>query len=142
MTQKEAHQKIKPVLWNEVYDRCGKIAKWILESVGDNTVIYGIPRGGLAPAVTVVHHIEALDGNARFVASLDHLLPGEWNKLVIVDEICDSGGTLAAVSRRFPEARTAVLFARGALDVKPDYSTCEIWDDRWLQFPWEADSEV
>ncbi len=142
MTQREEWQKIHPVLWDEVHDRCKAVATRIIEQVGDNAVIYGVPRGGLAPAVTVVHHIEAMKGSARFVASLDHLLPGEWNKLVIIDEICDGGDTLAAVARRFPEAYTAVLFRRGNSKFKPRYATCEIWDERWLKFPWEVDGEV
>lgn len=136
--QKETDQEIIEVTWDKVYYCCKSIANWIIENMGDNTVVYGVPRGGLAPAVNVVHHIEATGNNARFVASLDHLLPGEWHKLVIIDEICDGGDTLTSISERFPEARTAVLFCRGTSKFEPNYSTSIIWDERWLRFPWEA----
>jgi len=136
--QQEIDQETLEVTWNEVYYYCRSIANWIVGNVGHNTVVYGVPRGGLAPAVNIVHHIEAAGSSARFVASLDHLLPGEWHKLVIVDEICDGGDTLSAISRRFPEARTAVLFRRRNSKFEPSYATATIIDDKWLKFPWEA----
>jgi len=60
--------------------------------------------------------------------------------LLIVDDVADTGETLALVHRLMAphcaEARTAVLYAKSRSIIEPDY----VWrrTDRWITFPWSA----
>ena len=84
--------------------------------------VYGIPRGGLIPAVMISHHL-----GLPYVETIG-------KNTLVVDDICDSGVTLDKMPGQF----TAVLFH------KPHTScfTPNVWSklhegDEWLVFPWE-----
>ncbi|MHA2063137.1 MAG: phosphoribosyltransferase [Candidatus Thorarchaeota archaeon] len=132
-------QKIDAVPWDDVVMGASMIADWIEEDVGDNVAIYGIPRGGMVVAIAVMHQFEAKGLRARFAVALDHLMPSELHKLVVIDEICDSGDTFRVIKQLYPMARTATLCHRDGAKFKADYYAYSVMDDRWLQFPWEVE---
>lgn len=99
-------------------------------------VIYGIPRGGLIPATILSHALET-ERQTRLVTSLDHLDPGDWHRLVIVDELVDSGDTIKSLKTRFPEAITVALYQRHSAKYSADIVSHIIDHDDWLVFPWE-----
>lgn len=131
-------QQIDHVTWKDITDGAFIIADWIQRTLGDNTAIYGIPRGGTVPAVAIVHQLEARGLRARFTADLNHLMPSELHKLVVIDEICDSGDTFKVIKQLFPMAKTATVFHRKSAVFTADYHAYEVEDDRWLLFPWEV----
>lgn len=135
-------QKVDVVSWDDVVIRSRRIADWIEENVGDNVAIYGIPRGGMIVAITVMHQFEAKGLRARFAVALDHLMPSELHKLVVIDEICDSGDTFKVIKQLYPMARTATLCHRHRAKFKADYHAYEVMDDRWLLFPWEISTQA
>lgn len=61
-------------------------------------------------------------------------------RALVVDDVADTGETLALVQRLIAahceQARTAVLYAKSRSVVDPDY----VWrrTDRWITFPWSA----
>lgn len=130
-------QPIDVVAWESVKLGSVYISQWIQEQVGDDVVLYGIPRGGMVPAVTIAHHLEDKGVRVRLVPDIYHVLPSELHKLVIVDEICDSGDTFRVLKQLFPMAKTATLFHRIGAKFTADFHAFAINDDRWLQFPWE-----
>tara|TARA_A100000172_G_scaffold78456_1_gene64051 strand:+ start:186 stop:590 length:405 start_codon:yes stop_codon:yes gene_type:complete len=84
--------------------------------------IYGIPRGGLIPAVILSHKLG--------LPMVDII----GRNTLVVDDMSDSGVTLSKMPGQF----TAVLFH------KPHTScfTPNVWSrlhegDEWLVFPWE-----
>ena len=133
-------QQIVSVTWDQLQEGAIKIADWIEQEVGDKVSIYGIPRGGLIPAVIVVHQLEARGITARFAATLDHLQPSELHKLVVIDEICDSGDTFKVIKQLFPMAITATVFSRLDSKFTPNYTAFPALDDKWLNFPWEVNN--
>lgn len=61
-------------------------------------------------------------------------------KVLIVDDVVDSGRTLEVVSeqvrlRGASEVRTAALYYKPRSIIKPDYLVVET--DKWILFPWE-----
>lgn len=64
-------------------------------------------------------------------------------RVLIVDDIVDSGATLAALlpklHARYPhiEFRVATLFTKSSAQVQPDFSLREATD--WIDFYWERD---
>ena len=84
--------------------------------------VYGIPRGGLIPAVMLSHSLKL------------PLVDKIGKNTLVVDDMSDSGVTLSKMPGQF----TAVLFH------KPHTScfTPNVWSrlhegDEWLVFPWE-----
>jgi len=134
-------QEVDAVHWDSITTGAKKIAEWIKDSLGDNVAVYGIPRGGMIPAIMVVHQLEAMGIRARYVADVYHVTPPELHKFVIIDEICDSGDTFRVLKQLFPMAKTATVFHRIGAMFTADFHSFEINDDRWLKFPWEASND-
>ena len=81
--------------------------------------VYGVPRGGVPIAILVSAHL-----GVPVVES-----PQEGT--LVVDDICDSGGTLA----RFEGFPTATLFVHNRCEKKPRVHLLET--ENWIEFPWE-----
>ena len=116
--------------------------KWVdeqLNNIGDkleNTdgleFVAGIPRGGLIPAVMMSHAF----GIKYISYSSAKMLPGELKqKTLIIDDISDSGKTLAEADKE--GFITAALALRVGTQTIPNFVGETINDDRWLVFPWE-----
>lgn len=89
--------------------------------------IYGVPRGGLVPAVALSH----LTG-IPLVSTIDP-------DTLIVDDIADSGKTLAA----YPEHDRLVLVRRfGSQCHAKAAKYLPAGDNRWVVFPWEKVSDA
>ena len=121
-------------------------------------VVLAISRGGLVPAgmlgyrlgwrdmllaaVVVYDDEQGFRGHAEFLQfPADELLRGK--RVVIVDEVWDSGTTIAAVSERVRAAGgqpvTAVLHykpGRSRVDLVPDHFVVET--DAWVVYPFKA----
>ena len=113
--------------WNWVDTQIEVLAN----KIGDNskfTVVTGIPRGGLIPAVMLSHKLGIKYMPYR--EAIKTLKP-----VLIVDDIADTGYTLTELgSRGFS---TATLCYRYSTQYTPNYYGEEITDDKWLVFPWE-----
>ena len=110
------------VSWWDMSDLIKDLAQKILLEVPLADSIYGIPRGGLIPAVMLSHKTGLPYVN--FIGK----------NTLVVDDMSDSGVTLDKSPGQF----SAVLFH------KPHTScfTPNVWSklhegDEWLVFPWE-----
>tara|TARA_B100001778_G_C18472673_1_gene576568 strand:+ start:189 stop:596 length:408 start_codon:yes stop_codon:yes gene_type:complete len=110
------------VSWWDMSDIIKDLAEKIPFEVPLIDSIYGIPRGGLIPAVILSHKLG--------LPMVDII----GRNTLVVDDMSDSGVTLSKMPGQF----TAVLFH------KPHTScfTPNVWSrlhegDEWLVFPWE-----
>ena len=94
--------------------------------------ITGVPRGGLIPAVLMSHKF-----NIPFIGlEAAKTLPGELKKkILVIDDIADSGNTLAQIERH--NFQTATLARRYSATFTPSMVGQDVRDDHWLVFPWE-----
>lgn len=103
----------------------------LANKIGSNskfTVVTGIPRGGLIPAVMLSHKLGIKYMPYR--EAIKALKP-----VLVVDDIADTGYTLTELgSRGFS---TATLCFRYSTQYTPQYYGEEITNNRWLVFPWE-----
>ena len=119
-------------------------------------LVLGIARGGLPIAGGIAYALGAKvvgTVNVEFYTGIEtHLdepvvLPPlldlsalEGARVLLVDDVADSGRTLALVldllAGRVTECRSAVLYEKPASVVRPDYA----WrrTERWITFPWSA----
>jgi len=120
--------------------------------------VIGIGRGGLVPAVYISHRLNlpmlSVDHSSKVPGFADELLgkvaekSRDGTKLLVVDDINDSGGTidyirrlLASVGCEAGNLRFAVLISNSRSKVSVDYWSRTIdrnEDKRWFVFPWEA----
>lgn len=139
-------------------DEVEALARQIEADDWQPTFLVGIGRGGLVPAAYLSHRtglpmlsVDHSSGEAGFADELlDKLAAkiGAGAHILIVDDINDSGGTIAYL-RAAIEAkvggssglRVAVLVHNIRSRAKAEYRGSEIdrdADKRWYVFPWEA----
>ena len=137
------------------------LGETILASGWQPSAILGIARGGLIPAailsyqfdvkciqsVRVQHyddHNKTLDSGPQFVdgPQPDATLNIDTERLLIVDDIIDTGETLKLVRSAVPdhaqEVKVAALYVRSNQKLAADwYWTVE---DEWVVFPWAPEN--
>ena len=116
--------------WKDVEDLVDILHSNILELNLKVEHIYGIPRGGLIPAVLLSHKMNIPLTNYMYCKNT-----------LIIDDICDSGKTLEEVLAPNP---TAVLHYKPHTSRStPDLYASKFNSDDWIVYPWEQlDSET
>lgn len=120
-------------------------------------LIAGIGRGGLIPAVMISHYFDK-PLHALHWSTRDHVECvseaalaediAEGLKVLVVDDICDSGQTLSSMFADWEscvhtdlnlgeDVRIATLHYRKSCDYEVDYIG-EFVDDEWVVYPWES----
>ena len=143
--------------WTDV----GPAARELAETINDDgfqpDVILAIARGGLIVAASLGYALGVKNTwtmNVEFYTGVDErlelpiILPPvpelvdlEEAKILIADDVADTGATLALVrefcSPRVGEMRIATLYEKPRSVIKCDY----VWrrTDRWIIFPWSAE---
>lgn len=121
-------------------------------------LVIAVARGGLIPAGAIAYALKVKAAgtlNVEFYTDIEETLPEPvvleplldtgalaGKKLLIVDDVVDSGKTLALVvdllQPHASEIRTAVIYSKPTTIIAPDFS----WKatDRWINFPWSSGS--
>lgn len=113
------------VSWWDINDLVKDLAEKIPFEVPLADSIYGIPRGGLIPAVMLSHLTEL------------PLVQTISENTLIVDDMTDSGVTM----NKMPGQWTATLFHKPHTSTfTPNVYSKLHEGDEWLVFPWEKSS--
>ena len=133
-----------------------ELAQAVVDSGFRPDVVVAVARGGLPPGGALAYALgtKAVGTlNVEFYTGVDERLPAPavlpplldtaalaGLRALVVDDVADTGETLALVQRlvaeHCAEARTAVLYAKPRSVVDPDF----VWrrTGRWITFPWSA----
>ena len=151
----------KEVLTWDLFGQCSReLAQTIVDSGFNPDIIIAVARGGLLPAGALSYSlgVKLSDAvNVEFYTDVHETLPDPvllapvldtesiaGKKLLVVDDVADSGRTLALVLellRSFgADVRSAVIYAKPKSVVDPDY----VWrrTEEWIVFPWSAEPPV
>ena len=118
-------------------------------------VIVGISRGGLPPAVMLSAYfdipLKPLKSSLRHFPQWEDYMPRPTDrKILIVDDICDSGATFTRIRedilrntkvKEGPVVRFASLYSNVDQDFTPDYYVRELNQNQqqvWIEFPWKV----
>lgn len=112
-------------------------------------VIITFARGGLVAAQFIayakdIQTIIAVNSPKELVPGYHNLMPTQ--KVLIVDDICDSGATLSEALYRLKkyemgrEWKTAVLFKRYNSSVCPDFVGENLLHDDYIHFTWDKEN--
>lgn len=112
------------VSWEEYENLLKLLASRVSSSI---SYIYGVPRGGLIPAVMLSHILDI-----PMVLDMEH---AKNSRLLVVDDIADSGKTL----EKYGHHECATIFVNSKHCVLyPDYYSEKTED--WIVFPYEKEN--
>lgn len=141
--------------YDEIHNACISIASDIKKHYSGVETIIGITRGGLIPATIISHLLDkplfplSYSSKAGKGDNKNHdneipLFTNVGSKVLIVDDICDSGRTLNEVqyqlNKQNIETVTAVLYYKDHPNqvIVPDmYWRMVTENDGWIVFPFE-----
>ena len=144
--------------WNEMRRDVNTLCREILLDGFNPEVIVGLSRGGLPPGVMMSHWMQKpfkpVKASLRDFPEWEDYLPKKTDeRVLIVDDICDSGETFDRIKSYIKgprinqplelpvEVRFATLWWNNECNVEPHYYVNEIAKDStgtWIHFPWES----
>ncbi len=141
--------------WNAFYRLCGRLYERITKSGFHPDTIIAIARGGYAPARILadfygvmnlislkIEHYHGPDKMPRAVVRYPLGADISGQKLLLVDDVSDSGDTFDVALKHIAECgtpadlRTAVLHHKTTSRFEPDYFAQRIVKWRWITYPW------
>jgi hypoxanthine phosphoribosyltransferase len=146
--------------WEEYYRLVETLALKIHQSGYAFESLLCLSRGGLRvgdvisriferplAVLTVSSYREAggtVQGQLRIAASISSLDGEPRGRVLLVDDLADSGGSLAGVVQylnerftRIEELRTGVIWLKGSSQFRPDYFVSYLPDSPWIHQPFE-----
>lgn len=144
----------KAPTWNQIHNLLLKQAKHICKSGFKPDIIVGICRGGWVPARILSDLLDnpnlanvraesylGIDKAAEPVLTQCISTAVKGKKLLVVDEVADSGRSLQLIINHLreqgaAEVKTAVLYYKPCCATKPDYYEKET--SSWIIFPWDT----
>lgn len=150
-----SNQKSFPVTWDQ-FHRDSRALAWRLTELGPFDAVVAITRGGLVPAAIVARELNIRNVETIAVKSYDHQNKGglqvlkginesilELNrtgkKVLIVDDLVDTGSTARLVRDLLPGAHFATVYAKPKGREMVDTFITEVSQDTWIFFPWDLD---
>lgn len=146
--------------WESFGAAARELAQQVVDSGFEPEVVVAIARGGLLPGGAVAYALGTKGVgtlNIEFYTDIGQTLPDPRvlhplmdtsslpdARVLVVDDVADSGRTLALVMQMLDDAgadaRSAVLFTKPRSIIVPDFS----WKntDMWITFPWSAQPAI
>jgi uncharacterized protein len=147
--------------WEQYYRLIERLALQIYQSGYEFESLLGLARGGLRvgdvlsrvferplAVLTVSSYREAAGtqrGELRIAAAISSIDAQPQGRVLLVDDLADSGVTLVEVVRylrerfvQISELRTAVLWLKGCSQFRPDYFVSHLPDSPWIHQPFEV----
>jgi xanthine phosphoribosyltransferase len=147
--------KIFPVSWDQ-FHRDSRALAWRLAESGPFDAIVSITRGGLVPAGIVARELNVRVIETICVASyqdyksqdnltvLKSIAPDivamhrQGKRVLIVDDLVDTGKTAKIVRDLLPDAHFATVYAKPLGRPQVDTFITEVSQDTWIYFPWDT----
>jgi xanthine phosphoribosyltransferase len=147
------NQKSFPVTWDQ-FHRDSRALAWRLTGLGTFDAVVAIARGGLVPAAIVARELNIRTIETVSVKSYDHQNQGgirvlkeiskpvfdiahNGGKVLIVDDLVDTGNTARVVRDMLPGAHFATVYAKPKGRELVDTFITEVSQDTWIFFPWD-----
>jgi xanthine phosphoribosyltransferase len=146
------HQKSFPVSWDQ-FHRDSRALAWRLAAEGPFEAVVAVTRGGLVPAAIVARELGIRVIETVCIASYDYDKQGEvevlkavgenvarldrGTKVLIVDDLVDTGATAKAVRAMLPNAHFATVYAKPEGRPMVDTFITEVSQDTWIYLPWD-----
>lgn len=121
---------MQKLTWEEFDYAITKIASDLKGARLNIKNIYGIPRGGLVCAVSLSHRL-----NVPMILNAKDIT----NETIIIDDIVDSGNTMANLIGSNDITTVAIYLKYGVRNFTPNIYIFDKEED-WILFPWETEN--
>ena len=142
--------KTFPVSWWELH-RDSRALAWRLMEKGPFQAVVAITRGGMVPGciiarelglrvvetISVASYAHQDQGALQLLKAPDAGLMGDGENILVVDDLVDTGRTLAFIRERYPKAHLAVVYAKPKGAALADTYVAEVAQDSWIYLPWD-----
>ncbi len=149
----DGREKAFPVSWDQ-FHRDARALAWRLASSGPFEAIVAITRGGLVPAAIIARELELRVIETVCIASYHDYKnqgglqvlktiaaevskSGGGAKILVVDDLVDTGATARVVREMLPKAHFATVYAKPLGRPLVDTFITEVSQDTWIYFPWD-----
>jgi len=148
----DRQKKSFPVSWDQ-FHRDSRALAWRLSSEGPFDVVVAVTRGGLVPAAIVARELGIRVIETVCISSYDYdkqetlkVLKGigaglagsdGGSRVLVVDDLVDTGATGRAVRSLLPKAHFATVYAKPEGRSVVDTFITEVSQDTWIFFPWD-----
>ncbi|KQR67818.1 xanthine phosphoribosyltransferase [Rhizobium sp. Leaf384] len=146
-------EKAFPVSWDQ-FHRDARALAWRLADQGvEWKAIVCITRGGLVPAAIISrelnirmietvcvasYHDYASQGQMEVIKTISEEIRADGgDRVLIVDDLTDTGKTAAIVRAMLPKAHFAAVYAKPKGRPQVDTFVTEVSQDTWIYFPWD-----
>jgi xanthine phosphoribosyltransferase len=153
-SQQDAPAKRFPVSWDQ-FHRDARALAWRLSGLGPFEAIVAVTRGGLVPAAIVARELGIRLIETICITSYDHTTRGDLRllksvaesvlalgdggkRVLIVDDLVDTGQTAKMVRDILPKAHFATVYAKPMGRPLVDTFITEVSQDTWIFFPWDT----
>ncbi len=148
------------VSWQQYIDLCERLVARVAESGWEFDSLLCLARGGMRPgdffsrvyskplAIMTTSSYREAAGTVQGELDIAQYITGVSDlkgKLLLVDDLCDSGKTIQKVvehlRKNYPaitEIRVAVIWLKACSVFRPDYSVVQYEDAPWIHQPFEA----
>jgi xanthine phosphoribosyltransferase len=129
--------KIFPVSWDQ-FHRDSRALAWRLNGAGPFEAIVCITRGGLVPTAIVAREQGDLKVLKNVADAVIALGAGQGARVLLVDDLVDTGKTAKVVREIVPRAHLATVYAKPMGRPLVDTFITEVSQDTWIYFPWDT----
>ena len=137
--------------WNMIDKDISSLAALLKPELAKRNItqIYCVSRGGLVPAAIIareldMHNLDTIciqsynsNTTQNDTAEVLKMPSGNGENTLVVDDLVDSGKTMALVRQKMPKAYIATVYAKPAGKSETDIFFKEVSQDTWIVFPWE-----
>ncbi|OZF03039.1 phosphoribosyltransferase [Rhodococcus sp. 15-1154-1] len=147
---------LEVLTWETFGTASRELTRSIVDSGFEPEIVIAIARGGLIPAGAIAYAMgikAAGTLNVEFYSDVEETLPDPvvleplldtdaivGKRLLVVDDVADSGRTLALVvellKKHTDEVKSAVIYTKPQSIIAPDFSWRET--ELWINFPWST----
>ncbi len=136
--------------WDDLYRDARELGR-LIAPAGPFKGIVAITRGGLVPASIVARELDirmvetvcaaSYEGREQGAVAILKKIEGDGTGLAVIDDLADTGETLAAVRAFLPRAHFAVVYVKPRGRPFADSFITEVSQDTWIAFPWETSGD-
>jgi xanthine phosphoribosyltransferase len=149
----DGREKAFPVSWDQ-FHRDARALAWRLAASGPFEAIVAVTRGGLVPAAIIARELELRIIETVCIASYHDYKnqgglqvlktiaaevskSGGGARILVVDDLVDTGATAKVVREMLPKAHFATVYAKPLGRPLVDTFVTEVSQDTWIYFPWD-----
>jgi xanthine phosphoribosyltransferase len=147
-------EKLFPVSWDQ-FHRDSRALAWRLAEAGPFDAIVCITRGGLVAAAIVARELDIrlietvcitsyqgprgkTQGELTVLKTVADAVRAHTSRILIVDDLVDTGKTAKLVRDLVPGAHFATVYAKPMGRPMVDTFVTEVSQDTWIYFPWDT----